>query len=57
MRITRRISYLFHEPIPDVRELARRMAHSAALGYDGIELSAAHPLGLRKSRPGWSSAY
>jgi sugar phosphate isomerase/epimerase len=40
-----KISYLIYEPIPDLRELARHMKHIAALGYHGIELSAAHPLG------------
>lgn len=39
-----RFSYLFYEPIADLGELDRRMARLAALGYEGIELSAWHPL-------------
>jgi sugar phosphate isomerase/epimerase len=37
-------SYLFYEPVATPAELARRMQTLAALGYQGIELSAAHPL-------------
>lgn len=38
-----RFSFLFHEPIPDLAGLDLRMARLAALGYQGIELSASHP--------------
>lgn len=40
-----KISYLFHEAVPDLVDLDRRFARVAALGYQGIELSATHPLG------------
>jgi sugar phosphate isomerase/epimerase len=39
-----RFSFLFYEPIADLGELDRRMAALATLGYEGIELSAFHPL-------------
>lgn len=39
-----RFSFLFYEPIEDLGELDRRMGRLAGLGYDGIELSAFHPL-------------
>lgn len=39
-----RFSFLFHEPIPDLAGLERRMERLAALGYQGIELSASYPL-------------
>lgn len=39
-----KLSYLFYEPIRELPELERRMLHLAALGYQGIELSAFHPL-------------
>lgn len=38
-----KLSFLFYEPISDLRELDRRMGRIAALGYDGVELSASHP--------------
>jgi D-psicose/D-tagatose/L-ribulose 3-epimerase len=38
-----KLSFLFYDPIPDAAELARRMGRLAELGYQGIELSAAHP--------------
>ena len=38
-----KFSFLFYEPIPDLKELDRRMERIAALGYDGIELAACHP--------------
>jgi len=38
-----KLSFLFYEPIPDLTELDRRMERIAALGYQGIELSASHP--------------
>jgi sugar phosphate isomerase/epimerase len=38
-----KFSFLFYEPIPDLKGLDRRMGRIAALGYDGIELSASHP--------------
>ena len=39
-----RFSFLFYEPIDDLDELDRRMGLLAGLGYDGVELSAFHPL-------------
>jgi sugar phosphate isomerase/epimerase len=39
-----KFSYLFYEPIRQLADLERRMQHLAALGYQGIELSAFHPL-------------
>ena len=39
-----RFSFLFYEPIEDLDELDRRMGLLAGLGYDGVELSAFHPL-------------
>jgi sugar phosphate isomerase/epimerase len=39
-----KFSYLFYEPVRELPELERRMKHLAALGYQGIELSAFHPL-------------
>lgn len=41
-----RFSFLFYEPIPELAQLERRMARLAELGYWGIELSAAHPMGM-----------
>jgi len=38
-----KLSFLFYEPIPDLNELSRRMERLAALGYQGVELSARHP--------------
>jgi sugar phosphate isomerase/epimerase len=38
-----KLSFLFYEPIPDLAELSRRMERLAALGYQGVELSAMHP--------------
>ena len=38
-----KFSFLFYEPILDLAELDRRMERLAALGYDGVELSASHP--------------
>ena len=40
-----KISYLLYEPVSELAELDQRMAHVAALGYQGIELVATHPLG------------
>jgi sugar phosphate isomerase/epimerase len=37
-------SYLFYEPVKTLSDLERRMQHLAALGYQGIELAAFHPL-------------
>ena len=37
-------SFLFHEPIPTLAELDRRMGILASLGYKGVELSAFHPI-------------
>src|SRR4029077_16365347 len=41
---TMKLSYLFYAPLADLGELDRRMGRIAALGYQGIELSASHPL-------------
>jgi sugar phosphate isomerase/epimerase len=38
-----KLCFLFYEPIADLRELSRRMAILAQLGYQGIELTAMHP--------------
>jgi sugar phosphate isomerase/epimerase len=38
-----KLSFLFYEPIPDLAELSRRMERLAAMGYQGVELSAMHP--------------
>lgn len=40
-----KFSYLVYEPVQDLRELAGRIERVAELGYDGIELTATHPLG------------
>jgi sugar phosphate isomerase/epimerase len=40
-----KISFLQYEPITTLPELARRMERVAALGYQGIELTATHPPG------------
>jgi sugar phosphate isomerase/epimerase len=37
-------SYLFYEPVASLADLSQRMQLLAGLGYQGIELSAAHPL-------------
>ena len=38
-----KLSFLFYEPILDLAELSRRIERLAALGYQGVELSAMHP--------------
>ena len=38
-----KLSFLFYEPIPDLAELSRRMERLAAMGYQGVELSAMYP--------------
>src|SRR5262245_55978717 len=38
-----KLSFLFYEPIPELAELSRRMATLAAMGYQGMELTAKHP--------------
>ena len=38
-----KLGFLFYEPIRDLAELSRRMERLAALGYQGVELSAMHP--------------
>src|SRR5947207_1051581 len=38
-----KLSFIFYEPIPELAELDRRMGRLAALGYQGVELSASHP--------------
>jgi len=40
-----KLSYLMYDPVPTLPELSRRMRRVAELGYQGIELSATHPLG------------
>jgi sugar phosphate isomerase/epimerase len=40
-----KISYLMYDPVPRLTDLDRIMAGVAALGYQGIELVATHPLG------------
>jgi 5-keto-L-gluconate epimerase len=42
-----KFSYIMCEPVSDLAELAARMKRVAELGYDGIELTATHPLGYR----------
>jgi sugar phosphate isomerase/epimerase len=37
-------SYLVYDPVADLADLDRIMAHVASLGYHGIELVATHPL-------------
>lgn len=44
MGLTVKLSFLFYEPAPDLSELDRRMARIASLGYEGIELTASHPM-------------
>jgi sugar phosphate isomerase/epimerase len=39
-----KLSFLFYAPVPILDELDRRMARVAGLGYQGVELSASHPL-------------
>ena len=39
-----KLSFLLYEPVSDLAELDRRMARVAGLGYEGIELTASHPL-------------
>jgi sugar phosphate isomerase/epimerase len=38
------ITFLLHDPVPDLGSLTRIMERVAQLGYHGIELSACHPL-------------
>ena len=38
-----KLSFLFYDPIGDLAELSRRIERLAALGYQGIELSAMYP--------------
>jgi D-psicose/D-tagatose/L-ribulose 3-epimerase len=40
-----KFSYMMYDPVPDLAELSRRMETVAALGYQGIELVATHPMG------------
>jgi sugar phosphate isomerase/epimerase len=42
-----KFSYLTYEPIPQLVDLARRMELFAGLGYQGIELTASHPMPYR----------
>jgi sugar phosphate isomerase/epimerase len=39
-----KFSFLFYEPIEALDELDRRMGLLSSMGYDGVELSAFHPL-------------
>jgi sugar phosphate isomerase/epimerase len=39
-----RFSFLFYEPIPTLAELERAMQRLRRLGYEGVELSACHPM-------------
>jgi sugar phosphate isomerase/epimerase len=39
-----KLSFLFYEPVADLGELDRRMGRIAALGIQGVELTASHPL-------------
>lgn len=39
-----KLSFIFYEPVPDLSELDRRMGRLASLGYQGVELTASHPL-------------
>ena len=41
-----KLSNLVYEPVQELSELDRRMKLVADLGYDGIELTATHPLGF-----------
>jgi 5-keto-L-gluconate epimerase len=41
-----KFSYLMYDPVSTLSELAQRMKRVADLGYQGIELSATHPLGF-----------
>jgi sugar phosphate isomerase/epimerase len=43
MRDGMKLSFLMCEPVPQLDELARRMERLAALGYQGVELSAKYP--------------
>src|SRR3569623_2132330 len=38
-----KLSFLICEPVQDIAELAARMEQLAALGYQGVELTAKHP--------------
>jgi sugar phosphate isomerase/epimerase len=39
-----KLSFIFYEPVPELGELDRRLERLAALGYQGVELTACHPL-------------
>jgi sugar phosphate isomerase/epimerase len=39
-----KLSFIFYEPVPDLSELDRRMGWLASLGYQGVELTASHPM-------------
>jgi sugar phosphate isomerase/epimerase len=39
-----KLSFLLYAPVPDLAELDRRMGRIASLGYQGIELTASHPM-------------
>src|SRR5438874_819031 len=42
--LTMKLSFLLYAPVTDLSELDRRMERIASLGYQGIELTASHPL-------------
>jgi sugar phosphate isomerase/epimerase len=42
--MARKLSYLMYDPVPRLDELSARMEYLQSLGYDGVELSATHPL-------------
>lgn len=39
-----KFSFIFYEPVAELSELDRRMARLASLGYQGVELTASHPM-------------
>lgn len=39
-----KLSFIFYEPVSTLSELDQRMAQLAALGYQGVELTACHPM-------------
>ncbi|HEX3727652.1 MAG TPA: sugar phosphate isomerase/epimerase family protein [Pirellulales bacterium] len=41
-----KFSYIMCEPVPNLAELTARMRRLAEFGYQGVELSATHPLGF-----------
>lgn len=39
-----KLSFIFYEPVPELSDLDYRMGSVAALGFQGIELTACHPM-------------